>query len=536
MYRLLIADDDEITREGIRKYLLKKFLNIETIWTAQNGQEAFSLYEEHKPDIIFTDVAMPISDGMELLYRIHQNGYSPKTVIISAHENFSYAQNAVRLGVEDYLIKPVMPDEIYTVTSKLMAELDQHYAFLRNVSEIMNSYKESLPVLRQRLFSILVQGNVNAKVIMEKTRQVDIDLSGYAYTVAVLKVAPPDNGANQHPFTADGFVRFLSAASGDFFPEHIRVYNFIDNGSNVVLIAVSGQKDPDGLFRAMNQFLDILMNSVKTSVGLSIEKAAMGKQYSSMEDITRSYQEALNMLITVTDNSQAGSVCNYEEVSAEKKIEIKVDSNLEINLLHFVKYQPYDKCLTVIDQIEKQISNYRYSKFDYIKTYFLQLTVLMWREYQQLNDGKTDFQVEFGGLLGTSDLDACLLWFKTFVRNLVSNYQLINHEKGHWLVNRAKRIINDNLSNCSFSLNNVAAALYVSSNYLRSLFKQQSDESFVEYLTRIRMEKSIDLLKNTNMKIQEVAEMTGYSNQRYFSVCFKKHFGKTPTEIRERAI
>lgn len=535
MYSLLIADDDAIIREGIRKYLLAHFPQFSQIWTAKNGQEAFAVFEEHKPDIIYTDVAMPIFDGLELLDRLYQSGYRPKAVIISAYENFSYAQNAMRLGVEDYLLKPILPDQICAVTSKLLTEMDQRQAFLSNIHNIMNTYQESLPVIRQRFFSILIHGNAGEKDLLEKARQADIDLSGGTYTAAVLKLAPPAAGSAGGSTAADSFSRFLSEAGGQIFPDGVRVYNFVDNGLNVVLIAVLDREDPRGLFGLMNRSLDKLMGSVKSRTDLTIEKAALGRQYTRLEEISRSYQEALDILIS-TDNAPSNSVCNYTDVLASQETGIKIDSTLESRLLHYVKYQSGERCLRLVDQLEAQISDYRYSRFEDIRAYLLQLTALMWREYQQFSGGKTDFQVDFGGLLGKGTLDCCLSWFRAFVQSLVAGYQRVHYEKGHWLVNRAKCIIRDNISNSEFSLNDVASALYVSSNYLRQLFKQQAGESFVEYLTRIRMEKAVELLRNTNMKIQNIAETTGYSNQRYFSVCFKKHFGKTPTALREKAV
>lgn len=526
-YSLLIADDDEITREGIRKYLLKSFPLLESIRTAKDGQEAFALFEEHQPDIVLTDIAMPRCDGLELVEHLHQNGYYPKVVILSAHENFSYAQNAVRLGVGDYLIKPVMPAQIREILQKLLDELEQHSTFLNNISDMMNKYQENLPVLRERFFHSILHEDFSENQILEKARLVDLDLSGSAYTTAVLRMTSP---VLEHASLAEKFANFLSTVIDAMFPPEIKVHYTMANSSDAVLVIISGDGDTRKLFRTVNTSLNRLLSSAKKYTNLCVS-GALGRQYKSAGDIRKSYQEAMNAL-TSENGKATGSIRNYEDISPGRDLYFRMDGELENSLLQSVKYQSYARCLELIDQMGEQAENCRGMKFEYIKTYFLKVTVLILRDLQNYNDGRVDFNVDFNCLLSTANLEACLVWFKLFVNNVVESYQRLNREKGSSLVNRAKHIINDNIANSDFNIDEVASVLYISSNYLRQIFRQQTDESFVEYLTRIRMEKAMDLLKNSNMKIQDIADSTGFSNQRYFAVCFKKHFGKTPTEFR----
>lgn len=525
-YSLLIADDDEITREGIRKFVLKQFASIDTVWTAKDGIEALELFETNHPDIVFTDIAMPRCDGLELVETLHQNGYSPKVVIISAHENFSYARNAVRLGVGDYLIKPILPAQIKEITTKLLSEISQHDIFMKNINEMMSKYQENLPVLRERFFHSVIHEEFSEKWILEKARSVDLDLSGQSYTVAVLKVSSP---TLQYLRIADKFTKFLPTVIDSVFPAELRVHYLMIGSLEAALIIISDDPDTRALFRTTNVSLNKFLASAKKHTGLMVS-GALGRQYNSAEKISKSYQEAMNTLLS---DEPAASIRNYEDISQRCRVDFQMNSDLENNLLQSVKYQPYSRCLELIERMAEHAAGYPNVKFEYIRTYFLKLTVLILREIQAVGGDKIDLTVNFNGLLTTETMQSCLIWFKLFINNVVDCYQTMNKEKGNSLVNRAKHIINDHISDSNFNIDDVAFVLYISSNYLRQIFSQQSGESFVEYLTRIRMERAMELLKNSNIKIQDIAEKTGFSNQRYFSVCFKKHFGKTPTEFRE---
>lgn len=530
-YSMIIADDDSLTCEMIRKYLLHTFPELDHIWIARDGTEAFSLYEQYYPDIILTDIAMPKCDGLELTEKLHQSGYTPKIIIISAHKNFAYAQNAVRLGVEDYISKPILPVQLKEIISKVIDSLNTSKQFLTNINDLLNKHKTNLPVLRERFFNSLINEHFDEKNIMERARLVDIDLKGTAYTAAVLLIQAGASPEIKHTF-ANSFSNYLAKISDVLFPNEIKVFDIVIHSTDIVLIAVASNSDLILFFRNMNTVLNKLVRSIKKSTGFTVY-AALGKQYNSVIGIRDSYREAMKILDSIDVRQIEPGVINYEEISPVKQLEFKVDDALEMNLLQGVKFKNYDQYVTMIGTLADQLLQYRESNFKYIKTYLLELSVIMFRELQKCDDSHTELNIDFYSLLQSETFEKCIDWFKNFVSLIIERYKNLNEEKGNALVNKAKRIIQSSLHKSDFSIDDVSSELYISSNYLRQIFKQQTGESFVEYLTRIRMQKAMSLLMNGNDKIQDIAEKTGFSNQRYFSVCFKNHFGLTPSEVRK---
>jgi two-component system response regulator YesN len=530
MYSMIIADDDVATCERIRNFLIKNFEELDNIWIATNGLEAFSLYEQHHPNIVLTDIAMPLCDGLELTEKLHQSGYTPKIVIISAHRNFNYAQNALRLGVEDYLSKPILPAKLKELISKLIDSLSKNKQFLLNINNLMDKHQKNLPVLRERFFYSLINECFEEERIMERARMVDIDLNGAAYTTAVIRVEAGAVINTKHNFV-DILSDYIAEVSDILFPNDIKIFNIVINSTDIVLIAVYSDSNLTAFFRIMNTVLSKMVQSIgKYSFSIY---AALGKQYHSVIGIRDSYKEAMKALNCGQQANHIGKIINYEETLPSQKIEFKVNNALETNLLQSVKYKNYDQYVKLIDQLVDKMMPYRSTKFNHIKTYLLELSVIIFWELQKCTDLNTGFEVNFNSLLQSEAFEQSIDWFKDYISRVIEIYKNQNEEKGNALVNKGKHIIQSNLHNPDFSIDDVASELYISSNYFRQIFKQQTNESFVEYLTRMRMQKAISLLINSEAKIQDIAELTGFSNQRYFSVCFKNHYGYTPSEVRK---
>jgi two-component system response regulator YesN len=535
MYNLLIVDDDEITREGISRFVIKNFPDINAVWTAPDGEEGLALFEEHHPDFIFTDIKMPRMDGLEFIEHLRQDGYQPRVIILSDYENFSYAQSAVRLGVEDYLTKPIMPAQILDVTRKLISKQDEHDRFLKNVRELMGKYHENLPVLRERFFNSLINTlpyeSFDEQRVRLRAQRVDIDLSASFYTVAVLRVSS-ERFSSENELPAEQFTAFFATSSANIFPANLRVYDIVLGKTDIALIILSNSPDQNELFKIVNISLNKLLIYARKYVNIVVD-GALGRQYNQIEGIRRSFSDALEVLESLENCPEDGLIRNYGDITPYKNfLKGVVLTKPEVALLHGVKYQPYDRCVEYADQLFVMLKSFWPFHSDYVKSYFLKLAVLIWRDLQNANNDESDFKVDFSALLATDEMTTCIQWFRLFLRMVIENYEHMNEEKGDTLLNKARRIMLDNLSNSEFNIDDVASQLYISSSYLRQIFKKQSSESFVEYLTHIRMEKALELLQNSNLKIQDVAEQAGFSNQRYFAVCFKKYYGKTPTEYR----
>lgn len=143
MYRIILADDEEYVRELLSKNINQSMEGFQVVAKAADGREAVRLVKEYKPDILVTDICMPFVSGLELIRQLQELEHPVKTVIISGYDDFSYAKQALTLGVTDYLLKPFSPDELYEVLNKIRTELERQKTLMNNIQEMKEQLKDS---------------------------------------------------------------------------------------------------------------------------------------------------------------------------------------------------------------------------------------------------------------------------------------------------------------------------------------------------------------------------------------------------------
>ena len=522
MYRLLVVDDDLNTCKRIAHYLDTSFSELDIVDTSFSGDDAFSLFEKNPYDLVYTDIAMPRGDGMELIANIRQSGYDPLIVIISAYENFEYARCAVQFGVKEYLIKPVLPDQISEVTSRLINELNK-----QNTLQITNDEKSREQIFadvvnRRNFFYYLLRIESNDERFFKEAKLVGIDLSGTRFMTAIMRIDTKKPLDQEIVFD----IYQLCIASVNRINSFFKVNGILLENDDIVFLTTNDGKNGETLFSQTNRFLNQIILDIQKRTGISCI-ASFGSCYKSIQEVQISFDEAKN----VFENIDKDVFELPRQIDKEKSVFI--DQETEDTLISSVKYRDFPFCTAIAKKIAAQISLGHFTNPQMVVNYYIQLSGFLLSDFRHSCSLKDCFLPDYGILVKANDINTCHEWFLSFLKRLISSYEAYNHQSGNYFVNQARKIMRDNISDSSFSINVVAAKLFISSNYLRFLFARESEGSFVEQMTDMRMSLALRLLQNSNLKIHNIAEQSGYSNQRYFAVCFKKYFGKTPSEIRE---
>ncbi|NLB90501.1 MAG: response regulator, partial [Clostridiales bacterium] len=186
-YKVLLVDDEVEVRDAIARKLDWNALGFQVVGQAANGEEGLELSEQLKPDVIMTDIKMPFMDGLTFSRRAKEMLPYVKVAILSGFDEFDYAKEAIRLEVEEYILKPIDAEELARVFLRLKALLDEEIAQRNDIQRLQHFYEESLPLMRQQLLSGLLSGRLTPEFIRQKTREYQMNLTATQYGVAVVR-------------------------------------------------------------------------------------------------------------------------------------------------------------------------------------------------------------------------------------------------------------------------------------------------------------------------------------------------------------
>lgn len=526
MYRILIADDEK----GFCN-LLEKSINrmegFQVIGKANDGERALQLVAELRPDILITDINMPKLSGLELLQHIQAIDENIETLVISGYSEFSYAKSAMALGVNDYLVKPFLPDELLAVLQKMGQQIETRKDLAENLRQLQAEADSNRVRARHRFLGEVFAGERSAgteAALLQQAKALGMPLDFEMYCVCVARVRPP----------VDNLADLLQTS---YLTENFSIYGMREGKYRTVLL-FSGNEDSELLFykrvgEALKHTSANLADRFDTHMW-----CAVGNIYHNPLQISVSYLEAISVWRSKLAEDES-IVCYGALVTQNAGVELERPIELENRLLRLILSSEKERAVECLHQIMQHYSELCLYNAEFVSVSLVKL-VFSISEVRQKADKEQ--AVEDGMVLDylkhhftKSSLREAAAVLEQYVRDACVPFRSLHREHTDKLVYTLKELIEENIPNEEFSLENAAAQVYFSANYIRQLFKQKVGESFMEYLIRRRMETARTLLVDSTMQIQRIAEQTGYSNSRYFASCFKKYYGCTPSECRSGA-
>ncbi|NLJ40072.1 MAG: response regulator [Clostridiales bacterium] len=537
MLNILIVDDEPIIRNGLAETVRSLDL-FDSVDTARNGLQALKSCEEKRYHVILLDIMMPEMDGIEFLERLkilearyeQENEIPIQTlkIVLSGYDEFEYAQKTISLGVHEFLLKPLEPDDVILLAQRLYEKAATIEENMRRRRRLRDQINQSLPLLYEKFFNDLVGSQLTEEEILNKSRFLNLPLQGESYLVAVGTVMPTAGSSEMVGNLAlKSFLAAMETASIPGFQWH-----FFEIGLSRCAIIFYFNEEPDGDLK-IEAFLSRLIEGIYESEGFHI-KCGMGTVVSRLDLIKKSYREACKALMyaTLLTDSTVQKLSD-EEDSTGQALMIEDLSELS-SYLKLGDMKKAERFLTyTFQQIQRQQSPQVAADIRLMFTGILYTCFSAMRQKDvQLNEDKTHnyFKVMEDNRLYT------IAEYKNIIYNLLRDtITCINNESSNRklsVVEKAKRIAKEEgYSNLTTHM--VAEILGLSRNYFGQLFKKETGYTFTDYLNRKRVEKAKKLLETTTLKIYEISEQVGIDDSYYFSSLFKKYVGCSPTEYRE---
>ena len=527
-YRVLLVDDEEELREGIRRKIDWSGLGFALSGAAENGVEALELAEQLQPDVVLTDIKMPYMDGLELCRRLRPLLPAAKLVVFSGFDEFEYARQAVGLNVSEYILKPINAPELSAVLTRLREQLDQERTAQQDIEALRRRYEESLPLLRELFYTRLLDGKIPLEQVRERAARYDITLSIGCWAVALVLSDAAGDGEDGGP---DG-LRHLSVRS--FFEQHFTLEGcalrtVLYNEAVALLIEL---KD-EGMLYALTEELGRLCLLAQAHLGLTLF-VGLGRPCAGPEQLRSSAEGAaaaadyrvlmgVEQVLYIGDLEPNRSACLTLEEADQRALSAAVKLGTREQ---------------VADLIHAQVDRVRAARLSLPQSHlFFQEMLTTLTRLAQANGVEIGevFGPRFTGMVSITDFRSLGELEEWLLGRTLRLWERLSRQRtdSAWkTVEQARGFIAARYADCELSVETSCAHLHLSPAYFSTLFKRETGESFITCLTRVRMEHAARLLRDTDEKTYRIAEQTGYADPNYFSYVFKKHFGLSPSKFR----
>lgn len=531
MLKVFLVEDEIVMREGIKNHVEWEKEGFEFAGEASDGELAFPMIQNVKPDILITDIKMPFMDGLELSRLVKKEQPDIKIVILSGFDEFQFAKQAIEIGVTDYILKPVTSSQLLEKLHRIADGIEEEKS--REKTALFIEQEESLQSDQRRLFRKLVEGRASMSDILEQGQKLHMDLIAESYEIVLFQMRPKHVEQNLIGTYSEQMVKAYEEI-GEYVGGQDGIQMYEQLGEVLAFLLLSKSRDQ------ISYLQDSLLDQIK-KISEKYEDMlyfiGVGNPKNHIREIWYSYEQASSVFSHRFMESQ--SRVYFYSTEREDDIDIggmdvgKLDRKVLKNFLSTGEKNELDSFLNEYFQSlgEANLKSTFFRQYIVTDVYFTVVALL-----EEVHATKEQAMAICGSVKDGAKSLGNLEETKTYVRELLlkvmdARAQMAKQKYGS-MIQDAKEYIHANYNDEGMSLNQVAAYVNVSPNHFSTVFRQETGENFIEYLTSVRLEHAKEMLRTTSRKTSEIGYEVGYKDPHYFSSLFKKVEGMTPKEYR----
>ncbi|RCW73252.1 helix-turn-helix domain-containing protein [Saliterribacillus persicus] len=518
--KIMLVDDEALERTGIRMILSRNRSDVEIVAEAQNGKEAVDFALKAKPDIIFMDIKMPEFDGLTAIEEILAVLPDVKCIMVSAFDTFQYAKKAMRFGVKEYLLKPSKVSEILEAYDRMANEVESEKLKVQETRERVHRLERASSLVEKEFIVSLLMDHVHEFSTDEWKNWIDLETGTGFAAVFFFKSFE----ANPTREAKSKWYKILKNALEALGSDYSSIVGPLTAFQVPVFITCTADgmdiKNRDAFARRIVQKIQQDLHQCQVFVGI-------GTGVSNLDQFSRSYEEAVYALEFVQHNPGA-SYLSYNPRLEGKRNDLSAFEK-EKKLLESIQKGEEQTSLQVFESYFQEVQKTANYHVQVIKKEMENLFIVLARAMKELGYSQ-DVQMNFDHFETSIQIKEAAKSHLVMIIKQVDEWR----SKGvRGMLLHAKEYIEIHYSD-AVTLEEVADEVGLSSYYLSKLFKEHFQETFIDYLTRVRMEKAKSLLLEGHMPLKEIALNIGYRDPNYFSRVFKREIGSSPSEYRNR--
>lgn len=537
MIKVFLVEDEVVIRNGIKNSIPWEKEGFEFVGEASDGELAYPLIKKEKPDILITDIRMPFMDGLELSRIVKRELPQIRILILSGYNEFDYAKQAIDIGVTQYLLKPISSAKLVKTLKEVGEDIEREREHSRMLERYHREMEENVRLEQQKLWSALIANSLTMAELLEGGRRVGMDFTAPVYQVFLFRIS--QNGGA------------LADCSRNLIEAEERIVRAAEDWPQVLTF----DRSPEGWVFLIKAETDEEANArleecARTLTALVEERSGIeyfggvGPAVRRLGDIRNSYREAgkafasrffgaPNRIVRPED------LLHLQEAGAERIDISNVRSRkAERELVdRFLRSGTQEEVGSFVEEYfaelgEKNYQSMLYRQYVLMDLYFSAVDFLDDLKIRQENLPESCRDIN--GIVSERSAQAMKEKVKELFTETLKLRDQHSQKRYSVILEEARQFIQENYRREDMSLNTVASQVNISPSYFSAIFSAETGQTFVEYLTQVRLDKAKELLMCTTMRTAEIGYEVGYKDSHYFSYIFKKIVGCSPKEYKNR--
>lgn len=531
MTKILIVDDEMLARIGLTSLIEWENYNMQVVGQAENGKIAYEMAMKLQPDIIITDIKMPLMNGVQLIKKLKTNGFLGEFIVFSGFNDYEYVKEAMKAGAKDYILKLKLDkEELIEVLQNIITEKNQSNDNLHMTSKKMESLiQNNIPILKREIIKKILTGEYESiEKIKNKCVELEVDLSRKQFVCVSLRLGSWElekkYGDTESHLLDSSIINIIL----NCIPLNAN-YHLVNMQSRNYILLFSFD---DVYQEQLNHWIRIIKNEFDKYLNVNVI-FGISNPYTELSNIKVAYKESQKASEQVVGFGGKYSIY-YKDVVVTNDFLKPLENILKTFEKAYVEKSEED-IQHSLDQLILEFKNIKSMSRKQLQIICIHIIYII-----RVNEQITQISIEdiwdsaksYNSFESFFLIEDYISWIQQVQTKLINHLQKFGHD---YLLIRARKYIHKYFQDQEISLTKLADNLNVSPNYLSSIFKKELNMNYNEYLTECRIEEAKVKLRSTDKKIYIIAEEVGYGNIHYFSRIFKKITGISPIHYRNNS-
>lgn len=536
--KVFLVEDEMVIRRGIKNSIDWEKEGYIFCGEASDGELAYPMIIKEKPDILITDIRMPFMDGLELCKLVKKELPNIKILILSGYDEFDYAKEAIRLGVTEYLLKPISSGKLLEALNGVSESIRREKEDKDLVRKYMEEMRENTEHEKQKFFEQMIAGNLSMADALETGKKYEMNLSAGMYNLLLFRftLGKENRKSGELLGEAEYAIEKLTERLEYVFEFQRGVEGW------AFLLMADNEEQMSERVKELSKDLEEIMKNYSTIAYFG----GIGQPVARLRELEESFREAeralaarftmeLNRIISVEDIRMAQNVDTLDDIEITSFGEIEKTRTMLEKFLNNGAEDEIDEFVDVyINELpEENLKSVLMRQYIIMDAYIVMMSFC-----EKIEGIEGEMQAQSEELKNSMKTIQTLEEIKNYIRMLLKKIigvrDTISGRRYSDIIEIAKDQIRKTYMSDEISLNTIEAEVGMSPSYFSSIFSKEMGKTFVEYLTEIRMDRAKELLMCSSMKTSEIGYEVGYKDPHYFSYIFKKTQNCTPKEFRAR--